>query len=88
MKSVTISITIPEQLEKYMQNKADEVGISRSRQIGNILLAWQKDDMNGVRINRCKNLGALNECSVFNLICEAPQSEAITCAEFGRVGGD
>jgi len=36
----TISITIPNQLEKKIQMSADKAGISRSRYIGNLLLQW------------------------------------------------
>lgn len=40
--SKTISITIPEQLESFLSEKAKIIGISRSRLIGNILLEWQE----------------------------------------------
>jgi metal-responsive CopG/Arc/MetJ family transcriptional regulator len=74
--SKTISITIPDQLERDLKAGADKVGVSRSRFIGNILLEWQKET--SVPPNNCSNL---NEgiCSVYNFACSAPQSEAITC---------
>jgi len=43
MQGKTISITIPEQLEKELQKEANRLGISRSRHIGNILLKWSED---------------------------------------------
>lgn len=39
----TISITIPEQLEEYMNKGAKEMGVSRSRYITTILLNWQSE---------------------------------------------
>jgi len=41
--SKTISITIPDQLEDDLQMVADDIGISRSRFIGNLLLQWNED---------------------------------------------
>ena len=42
--SKTISITIPTQLEKSLQDEAIKQGISRSRFICNILLRWKEKE--------------------------------------------
>lgn len=79
MSSKTISITIPEQLEEDLQTKADAIGISRSRFIGNILLDWQ--GMKGGLANECaKNQN--NFCTECGDKCEAKQAEAETCAHY------
>lgn len=39
--TITISITIPNQLEEELQKEADLKGISRSRHIGSVLLDRQ-----------------------------------------------
>ena len=40
--SKTISITIPDQLETALKRAADDLDISRSRYIGNLLLNWNE----------------------------------------------
>ena len=79
--SRTISITIPDRLEQLLKAKADEIGISRSRYIGNILLSWQAEHTNNS--NNCKNLQD-GLCSVHGFLCSAPQEEAITCANYAQ----
>ena len=39
----TISITIPDPLEKELKNEAKVQGVSRSRFISNILLRWKEN---------------------------------------------
>ena len=52
--SKTISITIPDKLEKMLQTRANQLGISRSRFITNILLDWQLNFENKLaEINKC-----------------------------------
>ena len=81
MISKTISITIPEKLENDLQNKADEIGISRSRFIGNILLDWQTKINASKQVNDCINqLDGF--CTEFSILCQAPQKEAETCADY------
>lgn len=81
MASKTISITIPEKLEKDLQDQADKIGVSRSRFIGNLLLEWQKNKF--VPPNNCTNWNA-NGCDQFGIDCMAPQSEAITCEGYNK----
>jgi len=83
MISKTISITIPEQLEVKLQNCANEIGISRSRFICNILLEWQKNQESGP--NNCANLKE-GWCEEFAMFCKAPQKEAETCSGFKNKG--
>ena len=83
MISKTISITIPEQLEEDLQREADNLGVSRSRFISNILLEWQKHK--NKPINDCKNLKG-EWCNEFDFTCKAPQSEAETCAGYEKKG--
>lgn len=79
MISKTISITIPEKLVNDLQKEANEVGISRSRFIGNILLSWQKNI--NVLINDCINQDN-GYCNEFHMSCTAPQKEAETCVAY------
>jgi hypothetical protein len=79
--SKTISITIPKQLEESFQKEADNVGISRSRFICNILLQWQENKEKP--INDCANQ-QIGWCSEWNMACKAPQSEAETCADYSK----
>jgi hypothetical protein len=83
MAGKTISITIPEQLEETLRKESEKVGISRSRFIGNLLLEWQKtiEGKKGTKFNDC----GYNEngyCSYNCTGCIAPQSEAISCADY------
>lgn len=80
--SVTISITIPEQLEDYYQKLADNEGISRSRKIGNVLLACQKRDLYPPKSNDCARSDHQNYCATCKISCYAPQVEANTCMEY------
>lgn len=91
----TISITIPDTLEKELQKHADTLGASRSRVIGNILLRWQekrmkerqetkeriqKDDQTP---NDCpKRDHETGFCNEFEHICNAPQHEANSCVGY------
>lgn len=84
--SVTISITIPEQLEDFFQKQADDTGISRSRAIGNVLLAYQKRQLYPIKNNDCARSDHLNYCSACAITCRAPQSEADTCPEYLKGG--
>ncbi|MDP8268189.1 MAG: hypothetical protein P9L97_05620 [Candidatus Tenebribacter davisii] len=84
MVSKTISITIPEQLVNLLQKEADEIGVSRSRFIGNILLDWQsKKDAPS---NDCENQDR-GFCDEFSITCTAPQKEAETCPEYKKNDG-
>jgi len=42
----TISITIPEKLEKLLKEESVELGVPRSRYICNILLKWKEEREN------------------------------------------
>lgn len=87
----TISITIPDTLEKELQNLADTLGASRSRVIGNILLRWQEKRMKERQEtkeciqkddqipNDCLKRDETGFCNEFEHICNAPQHEADTC---------
>jgi len=87
-KGNTISITIPQPLVEELQEASNKVGISRSRFISNLLLKWQ-DTKNQIVIQDTK-IGSPNDCSLRDPIdgvckseghiCQAPQSEALTCA--------
>ena len=79
MGSKTISITIPMQLEKFLQKEADELGISRSRHIGNILLNYQERKQEPVNDCIHQEHGFCNE---HNIKCVAPQKFAETCSEY------
>ena len=81
MKSITISVTMPEKLENDLQKEADRIGISRSRFICNLLLEWQKEK--GKAFNDCihQNNGWCNE---FDFECTAPQFEVETCAVYEK----
>lgn len=81
MISKTISVTIPEQLEEILQRDADELGLSRSRFICNILLEWQKEKENPT--NDCINLNGY-WCDKFDISCKAPQLSAETCAGYKK----
>ena len=78
--SKTISITIPDKLERDLQRKADDLGVSRSRFISNILLNWQSDE-EIKRYNHClSNIDG--DCLIYGRRCTAPQSEAESCPEY------
>ena len=79
MISKTISITIPDKLENDLQNEANEIGISRSRFIGNILLDWQ--EKRNRPTNDCENNDE-GFCAEFSIACKAPQKEAETCLKY------
>ncbi len=79
MNSKTISITIPEQLENKLQKSASELGISRSRFIGNLLLDWQRKKEKP--LNNCFNQKD-GWCREFNISCIAPEEEAKTCSDY------
>ena len=81
MKSITISITIPKQLEEKLQKEADDLGISRSRHIANVLLSRQKRKEKP--INKCFNQQD-GWCREFNIACVAPQKEAETCSDYSK----
>lgn len=81
MMSKTISITIPDQLESFIQKEADKIGLSRSRFICNILLDWQ--NKNYSVSNDCSNL-VDGQCVEFEIQCKAPQHEAETCAGYKK----
>ena len=49
--TITLSITIPNQLEKELQKESDVLGISRSRHIGSILLDRQAEQNNAKKDN-------------------------------------
>lgn len=85
--SRTISITIPDKLEEELQKKANNVGISRSRFIGNILLDWQRDNSTIKPVNKCLNLSN-GWCRVYQFGCEAPQHEAETCPDYAEAKED
>jgi hypothetical protein len=81
--SKTISITIPDKLEKDLREAAERTGISRSRFIGNLLLDWQKAWMPKAMIhyNNCAfNKGG--ECTKIGIACKVPQFEAETCSDY------
>ena len=80
--SITISITIPDQLEKELQEKANHIGISRSRFIGNILLKWQDVSSKTATPNDCRHRSKEAECVVFGQICNVPEFEARTCSDY------
>ncbi len=81
--SITISITIPKQLEYDLQQSANAIGISRSRFIGNLLLAWQSTNNKPLTpINDCVYLQATH-CSYFDRPCTFSTQEAqLTCSEY------
>lgn len=81
MSSITISITIPKQLESELQTIADNIGISRSRFIGNILLDWQKQKNKSENDCTKRSNGF---CNHFKIRCTAPQHEAETCAGYKK----
>lgn len=93
----TLSITIPELLEKDLQACADKAGISRSRFIGNILLKWREDreirkeslsasmDLSAIEEgNICPNRDSDGFCNVFEIVCNAPESEIKTCTGYPK----
>lgn len=79
--SKTISITIPDKLVTDLQSDADEVGISRSRFIGNLLLDWQTK--RNLPTNKCDHQNN-KWCDFFQMTCIAPQNEAITCVGYNN----
>lgn len=87
----TISITIPLPLEKELKEGANQAGMSRSRFIGNILLKWQeekkeKDDTRNLEEipNNCPNREDDGFCKNFDIVCNAPQAEAVTCVGYPK----
>ena len=85
MISKTISITIPEKLENDLQTEADEIGVSRSRYIGNILLDWQ--EKRNKPANDCENNDS-GFCNEFSMSCKAPQKEAETCLKYSKADNE
>lgn len=96
-KSQTISVTIPVILKDDLQKAADKIGISRSRFICNLLLQWQEIKNNPPivttleqtnfepKVNECPNRDdGDGTCSVFDHVCNAPQSEARTCVGYPK----
>lgn len=83
MLSKTISVTIPEQLENFLQKEADILGLSRSRFICNILLDYQENKIR--EYNDCANQNDGN-CNKFDILCRAPQHEAVTCSDYHITG--
>lgn len=85
MMSKTISITIPDKLVLDLQREADEIGISRSRFIGNILLEWQTK--RNLPTNKCDHQKD-KWCDFFQMSCTAPQNEAVTCEGYDHTDND
>ncbi|MCP4373934.1 MAG: hypothetical protein GY797_38395 [Deltaproteobacteria bacterium] len=95
---ITISVTIPKPLETALKQKAVEAGMSRSRYICNLLLKWEEKMKQPPRIKRtsasmeqsvspapndCTNRDD-GFCNVFDLVCNAPQTEANTCVGYPK----
>lgn len=78
--SITISITIPTQLEQVLQKEADVIGISRSRHIGNILLERQASNP---ILNDCSN-NSSGYCSEYDTTCNVDQANAETCESYTK----
>ncbi|GAG59999.1 unnamed protein product [marine sediment metagenome] len=82
MSGITISITIPRQLEQHLSSSASSLGISRSRCIGNILLQHQQKDKKEKKINTCLRKDHDSFCSVYGHTCVAIQTDAEDCPDF------
>ena len=78
---ILVTDTPDKEAEEKLQKEADNVGLSRSRFICNLLLEWQKDK--DKPCNDCENLNG-EWCDEFNIACKAPQSEAETCAGYKK----
>ena len=78
--TITISITIPNQLEDDLQKEADLKGISRSRHIGNILLERQE---NKEPPNDC-DFNSNGQYKKYNTPCVADQTNAETCEGYSK----
>jgi hypothetical protein len=74
--SITVSVTLPDRLEKDLQNAADVIGISRSRYIANLLLEWQAKTNKST--NKCEHQNN-RWCDFFQLSCILNQEEALNC---------
>lgn len=99
-RGVTISVTIPKQLEVDLKQTATDVGISRSRYIANILMDWQQQkdtasklldkEKEGLILRKAKNdctaKNKDNFCPQFHLFCLASQAEAEKCPEYTSPG--
>lgn len=80
--SKTISIVIPDLLEADLQKAADDLGISRSRYITNILLNWKENRNQTPRCfhwdketNFCHSIGGNTEdpqCNYLNMQHRCP----------------
>lgn len=91
-RGVTISVTIPKQLEIELQNNAIEVGISRSRFIANILMDWQQQkEINKPQVqsktakpfpNDCVVKDKDGFCPVYSFTCMAFQEIAEKCPDY------
>jgi hypothetical protein len=81
--SITISITIPNQLEQSLKDSSGLLGISRSRHIGNILLNWQEQQLKEKKSNDCIRKDHASICSEYNHKCVATQSDAEDCPDYG-----
>lgn len=77
--SITVSVTLPDRLERDLQREADVIGISRSRYISNLLLDWQ------ARTNKLTNKCDHQEnrfCDFFQRDCILNQAEALDCVGY------
>ena len=84
----TISVTIPTPLVEKLQKAANTVGISRSRFISNLLLKWDETETINNPINDCVNRRKNGICKTFDLNCQAPQQEAMSCAGYDPKVGE
>jgi len=77
---ITVSITIPEKLEKLLSEKADSLDISRSRFVSNLLLEWQQNNTTEIscanKIDGC--------CIVSSFGSHVSDDEAKKCVEYRR----
>lgn len=82
---ITISITVPEPLENKLRLCAKEKCVSRSRFIGEILSKWDENKQIIIG-NSCIHRD--NEyCRFFNIVCKAPEQEALTCDGYIAIDG-
>ncbi len=81
---VTISITISDKLEKLLSEKAELLGISRSRQVNDVLIAWQNKQHNNPNLCISNNNGV---CQIFGEDCTAVDQFAKDCPNYKQVGG-
>lgn len=85
---LTISITLPEPVEKFYKEQAEKQDVSRSKVIRNILVANYEDKKKaeqkkyGDSPNKCNHRPKSGMCPLYDFPCNASEVHAKTCPDY------